>query len=83
VDGSPPPNLLGGYQHWGLLLPDNVYEPNNKYPPEYCVVANYSMAEEGLWGWADTNCTAAKYPFMCKTLRECPHCLQLHPMGAA
>ena len=51
-------------------MPQNILEPNNIYPPEYCVVANYSMTYEELWGWADTNCTAAQYPYMCKTLRK-------------
>ncbi len=70
VDASPPPGLLNGYNHWGTLMPQNIIEPNNIFPPEYCGVANYSQIEDGLWGWADTNCTAVQYPYMCKTLRE-------------
>jgi hypothetical protein len=63
------------YSHWGsLALGDGsskVPEPNNQYPPEYCVAANYSMADtDKIWSWADTNCTAGVFPYICKITRE-------------
>ena len=63
------------YSHWGsLALGDGsskVPEPNNQYPPEYCVAANYSMAgADKIWSWADTNCTAGLFPYICKITRE-------------
>jgi hypothetical protein len=64
------------YSHWGsLALGDGVSkvpEPNNQYPPEYCVAANYSMVNsDKIWSWADTNCTAGMFPYICKITRGC------------
>jgi hypothetical protein len=64
------------YNHWGsLALGDGVSkvpEPNNQYPPEYCVAANYSMVDsDKIWSWADTNCAAGMFPYICKITRGC------------
>lgn len=76
LDHSPPLGPLT-YKNWGTLaLADGagfVPEPNNVYPPEYCVTANYSMMSgEGTWGWQDSNCTIGQFPFICKMTRERP-----------
>jgi hypothetical protein len=76
LDHSPPLGPLT-YNNWGTLaLADGagfLPEPNNVYPPEYCVTANYSMMSgEGTWGWQDTNCTIGQFPFICKMTRERP-----------
>ncbi len=72
LDRSPAPGL-DTYRHWGSLSQGeavSVPEPNNMYPPEYCGVANYSMAgDDKIWSWADTNCTPAAYPYICKVTR--------------
>lgn len=75
MDRTPGPDPTTSYINWGTLVMNTsvIPEPNNQYPPEYCVVANYSMASsDGLWGWADTNCTAAMFPYICKLTRERP-----------
>ena len=63
------------YEHWGRYLPQQEPEPNFNIdaPPETCAGANYSQAyfNPAAWGWADQNC-AARFPFMCKMLREWP-----------
>jgi hypothetical protein len=50
-------------------------EPNNIVsPPEYCGLANFSMATGNdthvAWGWSDANCDQ-KYTYMCKVSSEC------------
>jgi hypothetical protein len=60
----------GSYSHWGYYMPQNVIEPNDKFPPENCAGANYSQAWGSGWGWADTNCSGV-HPFMCKQACGC------------
>ncbi len=58
-------NLVPNYSHWGVLLPVNVSEPNNRpRAPEYCAVANYSQSYTDAWGHSDTSC-AGSYLALC------------------
>ena len=56
-------NLVPNYSHWGVLLPVNVSEPNNR-GAEYCAVANYSQSYTDAWGHSDTSC-AGKFVALC------------------
>jgi hypothetical protein len=52
----------------------NSSEPNNIVnPPEYCGLANFTMASGNdthiAWGWADESCDK-KYTYMCKVSSE-------------
>jgi hypothetical protein len=53
------------YTHWGTLQPGARKEPNGLTGPELCVVANYSQAFGGAWGWSDAPC-ALKTTSICK-----------------
>jgi hypothetical protein len=46
-------------------------EPNNVIAPEFCVVANYSQAFDGAWGWSDQNCED-RYIAICKFAAPSP-----------
>jgi hypothetical protein len=63
LDGLPGPK--GRYEHWGYFMPQNILEPNNIFPPENCVGANFTEGFDDAWAWSDTKC-AAKFPYMCK-----------------
>jgi hypothetical protein len=71
LDGTPNPNATGRYQNWGYYMPQNILEPNNIFPPELCVGANFSEKVNltGNWGWADTRCNQS-HPYVCKTIGE-------------
>lgn len=59
----------GTYQHWGRM--GSVPEPNNAvFPPEFCVVANWSQSygNPRRWGWSDVNCDVVRASFMCKVM---------------
>lgn len=53
------------YKRWGVYQPLSSPEPNNKFPPEDCAVANFSQATSGVASWSDTNCFG-NFAFMCK-----------------
>jgi hypothetical protein len=56
------------YRHWGTLKTgegDDVPEPNNRMPPEYCAACNASQTYGGAYGWADANC-AHRLVQMCR-----------------
>ncbi len=61
-----------GYQHWGAPG-TKAAEPNNRVPPELCVVANASQTYSDAWGWADTSC-GGTFPFICKLLGRSMGC---------
>jgi hypothetical protein len=77
LDGYPNPHThqtpSDVYGHWGTLVSEDLTsgasisseEPNNLSPPEFCAVANNSMAYDTAWGWADKNCEE-KYIYICK-----------------
>jgi hypothetical protein len=72
LDGYPNPstyhNPTDVYGHWGQLVLDDgsaVEEPNNLAPPEFCAVANASMAFASAWGWSDRNCEE-RFVTICK-----------------
>ncbi len=72
LDGSPAPSNPSAqssrYAQWGeLTLSDGrvMMEPNNLVPPEFCVAANASQAQDSVWGWADQNCDTRNI-FICK-----------------
>jgi hypothetical protein len=47
------------YRNWGSLRTasgDDLPEPNNQSPPEYCGMASAAAIRSGAWGWADANC---------------------------
>jgi hypothetical protein len=48
--------LASSYKHWGLMMPQNQYEPFAVFPPEYCGVGNFSQTYQGASGWSDANC---------------------------
>jgi hypothetical protein len=62
------------YTHWGTDS-SGISEPNNAFPPESCVAANYTQAYQdgvpnvGPWGWSDSACSS-KLPVMCRITRE-------------
>ncbi len=64
------------YTHFGMFNytgPGNtnlsIPEPNGKARNEMCLMANYSQAYNGSFGWADANCNN-KYIFMCRIMSE-------------
>ena len=64
------------YRHFGMLNytgPGNSNltspEPNGKTKNEMCLMANYTQAYNGSFGWADANCNN-KYIFMCRIMSE-------------
>ena len=69
MDRTPGPDPTTSYINWGTLVMNTsvIPEPNNQYPPEYCVVANYSQLSplDGIWGWSDENC-GDQHAFICK-----------------
>jgi hypothetical protein len=78
LDGYPNPsthqNPTDVYGHWGTLVfadGGTSLEPNNLHMPEFCAVANASMAYDNVWGWADRNCDE-KYIFVCKVYPRPP-----------
>ncbi len=65
---------VGDYQHWGVLQPGNVLEPNNLVPSEDCAGSNLTMGiikldktwgMDGIGGWADHNCQE-EYVYICE-----------------
>ncbi len=65
---------VGNYQHWGVLQPGAVLEPNNLVAPEDCAGSNLTMGiikidktfgMDGIGGWADHNCEE-KYSYICE-----------------
>jgi hypothetical protein len=83
---------MGNYQHWGVVQPGNVLEPNNQLPPEYCAGSNLSMGiatydkkgvvYDGAGGWADRRCSE-RYVFICEVQREyCAHSAARACIGA-
>jgi hypothetical protein len=50
------------YLHWGS--DGSVKEPNNRVPPEFCAVGNWTQRYDNTWGWADTRCSGS-FPSMC------------------
>ncbi len=68
--------INSSYTHWGRLNytgPGNVnmsiLEPNGRARNEMCLLANYSQAYDGGFGYADANCNN-KYIFMCRIMGE-------------
>jgi hypothetical protein len=63
LDGSPTPTD-NTYQHWGLELPSEVFEPNANAS---CAVGNYSQSADSpsAFGWSDAAC-GLRLPFMCR-----------------
>ena len=67
------------YQHWGVLQPGNILEPNNLQPSEFCAGSNLSMGistydkkgvmYDGVGGWADKRCLD-KFVLICEIQRE-------------
>jgi hypothetical protein len=78
---------MGNYQHWGVVMPGSLLEPNNQIPDEYCAGSNLTMGistydkkgvvYDGVGGWADRRCFE-QYVFICEVQREC--CCHLAPV---
>ncbi len=56
---------VGLYQHWGMLRPQNLYEPNNVRAPENCAGSNLTTGWFDAGGWADHHCSE-KYVYICE-----------------
>ena len=65
---------VGDYQHWGVMQPGFILEPNNLVPPENCAGSNLTMGivkfdktfgVDEVGGWADQPCQA-KHPYICE-----------------
>jgi hypothetical protein len=70
---SPDYFLRTSYKHWGTYLEAGMApqeEPNNRFPSELCVAANYTEAFGNAWGWSDTQC-GQQMPYMCRMRSEC------------
>jgi hypothetical protein len=44
-------------------------EPNNRFSPEFCGVADLTRMSRGAGGWADENCVQQNI-YMCRVTRE-------------
>ena len=56
----------GVYNNW-FVGSASLSEPNNRVPPELCVVANASLLQRDVWGWSDTGC-GNRFPYICKVV---------------
>jgi hypothetical protein len=72
------------FRNWGSLRTasgDDLPEPNNQFPPEYCSMCAAAQARSGAWGWADANCVNTMVQ-MCRIQGERRVCgcaaLQVH-----